>query len=299
VRKRVTLQINNKDYLLGQRTWLMGVLNVTPDSFSDGGLYFDQEKAIARALELAEEGADIIDVGGESSRPGSDPIPENEELRRVIPVISELKKKTRAFISIDTTKAEVAEAAIDAGADMVNDISALRFDSRMASLIAQKDIPAVLMHMKGSPKDMQDNPHYDDVVGEVKAFLRERIRAAQSCGIKKEKIIVDPGIGFGKRFEDNLALINRLQELADLDQPLLIGASRKSFIGRILNLPPQERVEGTIASAILSILHGAHILRVHDVKAVKRAILVAESIADDGSTSPSGESPEEKINYVC
>ncbi len=277
----------------------MGVLNVTPDSFSDGGLYFDQEKAIARALELAEEGADIIDVGGESSRPGSDPIPENEELRRVIPVISELKKKTRAFISIDTTKAEVAEAAIDAGADMVNDISALRFDSRMASLIAQKDIPAVLMHMKGSPKDMQDNPHYDDVVGEVKAFLRERIRAAQSCGIKKEKIIVDPGIGFGKRFEDNLALINRLQELADLDQPLLIGASRKSFIGRILNLPPQERVEGTIASAILSILHGAHILRVHDVKAVKRAILVAESIADDGSTSPSGESPEEKINYVC
>lgn len=277
----------------------MGVLNITPDSFSDGGFYFDQEKAIARALELAEEGADIIDVGGESSRPGSDPIPENEEFRRVIPVISELKKKTRAFISIDSTKAGVAEAAIDAGADMVNDISALRFDSRMASLIAQKDIPTVLMHMKGSPKDMQDNPHYDDVVGEVKAFLRDRIRAAQSCGIKKEKIIIDPGIGFGKRFEDNLALINRLQELADLDQPLLIGASRKSFIGRILNLPHQERVEGTIASAILSILHGAHILRVHDVKAVKRAILVAEAIADDGSTSPSGESPEEKINYVC
>lgn len=277
----------------------MGVLNVTPDSFSDGGFYFDQEKAIARALELAEEGADIIDVGGESSRPGSDPIPEKEELRRVIHVISELKKKTRTIISIDTTKAGVAEAALDVGADMVNDISALRFDSRMASLIAQKDIPAVLMHMKGSPKDMQDNPHYDDVVGEVKAFLRERIRAAQSCGIKKEKIIIDPGIGFGKRFEDNLALINRLQELADLDQPLLIGASRKSFIGRILNLPPQERIEGTIASAILSILHGAHILRVHDVKAVKRAILVAEAIADDGSTSASGESPEEKINYVC
>jgi dihydropteroate synthase len=299
VRKRVTLRINSKDYLLGQRTWLMGVLNITPDSFSDGGLYLDQEKAIARALELAEEGADIIDVGGESSRPGSDPIPENEELRRVIPVISELKKKTRALISIDTTKAGVAEAAVDAGADMVNDISALRFDSRMASLIAQKDIPAVLMHMKGSPKDMQNNPHYDDVVGEVKAFLRERILAAQSCGIKKEKIIVDPGIGFGKRFEDNLALINRLEELADLDQPLLIGPSRKSFIGRILNLPPQERMEGTIASSILSILHGAHILRVHDVKAVKRAVLVAEAIADDGSISASGESTEEKINYVC
>lgn len=277
----------------------MGVLNVTPDSFSDGGFYFDQEKAIARALELAEEGADIIDVGGESTRPGSDSIPENEELRRVIPVISELKKKTRAFISIDTTKAGVAKAALDVEADMVNDISALRFDSRMASLIAQKDIPVVLMHMKGSPKDMQNNPYYDDVVGEVKAFLRERIRAAQSCGIKKEKIIIDPGIGFGKRFEDNLALINRLQELADLDQPLLIGPSRKSFIGRILNLPPQERMEGTIASAILSILHGAHILRVHDVKAVKRAILVAEAIAEDGSTSSSGESPEEKINYVC
>ena len=277
----------------------MGVLNITPDSFSDGGLYFNQEKAIARALELAEEGADIIDVGGESSRPGSDPIPENEELRRVIPVISELKKKTRTLISIDTTKAGVAEAALGAGADIVNDISGLQFDSRMASLIAQKDIPAVLMHMKGSPKDMQDNPHYNDVVGEVKAFLRDRIRAAQSCGIKKEKIIIDPGIGFGKRFEDNLALINRLQELADLNQPLLIGVSRKSFIGRILNLPPQERVEGTIASAILSILHGAHILRVHDLKAVKRAILVTEAIADDGSTSPSGESLEEKINYVC
>ncbi len=277
----------------------MGVLNITPDSFSDGGLYLDQEKAIARALELAEEGADIIDVGGESSRPGSDPIPESEELRRIIPVISELKKKTRALISIDTTKAAVAEAAVDAGADMVNDISALRFDSAMASFIAQKDIPAVLMHMKGSPKDMQNNPHYDDVVGEVKEFLRERILTAQSCGIKKEKIIVDPGIGFGKRFEDNLALINRLEELADLDQPLLIGPSRKSFIGRILNLPPQERMEGTIASSILSILHGAHILRVHDVKAVKRAVLVAEAIADDGSISASGESTEEKINYVC
>ena len=277
----------------------MGVLNVTPDSFSDGGLYFEQEKAIARGLELAEEGADIIDVGGESSRPGSDHIPEKEERRRVIPVISELKKKARAFISIDTTKTEVAEAALDAGADMVNDISAFRFDSRMGPFIAQRDIPVVLMHIKGTPKSMQDNPHYDDVVGEVKAYLRERIRVAQSCGIRREKIIVDPGIGFGKRFQDNLALINRLQELAELDQPLLIGASRKSFIGKILNLPPQERVEGTIATAIISILHGAHILRVHDVKAVKRAIQVAEAIAKKGSPSPFGESTEEKINYVC
>lgn len=276
----------------------MGVLNVTPDSFSDGGLYFDKDKALKRGLELCEEGADIIDVGGESSRPGSEPIPKEEELRRVIPVISGLKKRSDTVISIDTIKSEVAWAAFEAGADIVNDISAFRFDPEMASFVAENDVPVILMHMKGTPKTMQHNPYYEDVVGEVKAFLREKINEAQAHSIKKEKIIVDPGIGFGKRFEDNLALINRLGELEDLDRPLLVGTSRKSFIGQILNLPPQERLEGTIASAILCILHGVHILRVHDVKAVKKAIRVAETILSEEPTSFE-ESRKRKNNYVC
>jgi dihydropteroate synthase len=299
VRKRFALNINGKDYLLGSRTWFMGVLNVTPDSFSEGSLYFDKEKAVDRGLELVQEGADIIDVGGESSRPGSDPVPREEEMRRIIPVISDLKKKTSVLISVDTTKSEVAEAAVDAGADMVNDISAFRFDPRMSSLIAKIDIPVILMHMKGTPKTMQDNPHYDDVLGEVKAFLRERIKEAQNKGVKKEKILIDPGIGFGKRLQDNLALINRLGEMEELDRLLLVGVSRKSFIGNLLNLPPQERLEGTIASSLLSVLHGAHILRVHDVKAVKRAILVAEAIISESSSSPQRESPKKEIDHVC
>jgi len=272
------------------------VLNVTPDSFSEGGLYFDKEKAVNRGLELAAEGADIIDVGGESTRPHSEPIPVKEELLRVIPAISALKKKTDALISVDTTKSEVAEVAIDMGADIINDISSFRFDSRMSSVASQKDVPVILMHMKGIPKTMQLNPSYKDLLSEVKFFLQEKIEEALASGIKKEKILIDPGIGFGKRFEDNLTIINNLSFLEELERPILVGISRKSFIGRILDLPPQERIEGTIASAILSIVRGAHILRVHDVSAVKRAVLVGEAIlTENHSPNPEKRKKEDNV----
>ncbi len=276
------LQVKGKDHTIGGRTWLMGVINITPDSFSDGGLYLDKDKAVKRGLELAEEGADIIDIGGESTRPGSEPVPIEEELRRVIPVISALRKKIDTLISIDTTKSLVAHAALDAGANIINDISAFRFDPQMAALIVQKNVPVVLMHMKGTPMTMQVNPFYEDVVQEVKSFFKAKLEEAQAQGIQKEKIILDPGIGFGKRLEDNLALINHLHELADLGCPILIGISRKSFIGRILGSSPQERLEGTIASAVMSIAHGASILRVHDVAHVKKAVLVADAILKEG-----------------
>jgi dihydropteroate synthase len=297
VRKRYSLQVNDQEYLLGQRTWIMGVLNITPDSFSDGGLYFDKDRAISRGLELAAEGADIIDVGGESTKPGSDPVPAEEELKRIIPVISALRAKTDVLISVDTTKSEIAEAAIEAGADIINDISAFRFDSRMPLLAAQKGVSVILMHMKGTPKTMQIDPSYVDLLAEIKSFLQEKIEAAQASGINKEKIIIDPGIGFGKSAEDNLILINNLSFLEELERPILIGTSRKSFLGSILNLPPLERSEGTIASAILSIIRGAHILRVHDVGSIKRATLVAESILNENlALNALGEKKEE---HVC
>ncbi len=272
----------------------MGVLNITPDSFSDGGLFYDKDKAVERGLELAEEGADIIDIGGESTKPGSEPITEEEELRRILPVISALRKRKYPLISVDTTKSEVARAALEEGADIVNDISAFSLDPKMPSLLAGTKAPVILMHMKGTPKTMQDNPFYEDVLSEVKSFLKEKIEAAQAQGIKKEKIIIDPGIGFGKRFKDNLVLINNLRSFEDLDRPILIGTSRKSFIGKILNSAPQERLEGTIASAVLSIIRGAHILRVHDVASVKRAVLVAETILSEGNFSDVYQSSGEK-----
>lgn len=296
MRKEYILQVNGKKHTLGQRTWIMGVINVTPDSFSDGGLYFEEERAVERGMELEAEGADIIDVGGESTKPGSEPIAAEEELKRIIPVISALRKRTSSLISVDTTKSEVAQAALDEGADIINDISSFRFDSKMLPLAAQKQVPVVLMHMKGIPKTMQDNPRYEDVVLEVKAFFKEKIQAAQEHGINKEKIIIDPGIGFGKGLKDNLVLINRLQTFEELGCPLLVGVSRKSFIGKILNLPAAERLEGTIASALLSIINGAHILRVHDVAAVKRAVLVAEAIINEDQTIDSLEESREKKN---
>jgi len=278
----------------------MGIINVTPDSFSDGGLYFNKEKAVDRGLELTEEGANIIDIGGESTRPGSDFISTEEELMRTVPVISALRKKTDVLISVDTTKSEVAEAALDEGADIINDISSFRFDPKMLSLAAQKDIPVILMHMKGTPKNMQLNPFYEDLLAEIRGFLEERIATAQAYGIKKEKIIIDPGIGFGKSLKDNLTLIKSLKFLEPIDRPILIGISRKSFIGKILSLPPQERTEGTIASAVLSIINGAHILRVHDIEAVKRAVLVTEAIIDESMHPFSfSDNEEKKSSYVC
>lgn len=278
MRKKYIIQVRSKQYTLGERTWIMGVLNITPDSFSDGGLFLDHKKAVEHGLKLAKEGADIIDIGGESSRPGSDPISLTEELDRVIPVITELKQKTDVLISIDTMKAGVAENALDAGADIINDISALRVDPDLAYLAAERKTPVILMHMLGTPKTMQDNPAYDNVLTQIHTFFEERIDYAVTRGIKKSKLFLDPGIGFGKRLQDNLVLLKELSFFEDLNLPLLIGPSRKSFIGAILDLPVTQRLEGTLASTTAAILNGAHIVRVHDVAAVRKAVLVTDAI---------------------
>lgn len=283
MKNKLILQVNGNEYDLGQQTWIMGVLNVTPDSFSDGGLFLSKDKAVEQGLKLIADGADILDIGGESTRPGSVTVPAEEELKRVVPVISALRKHTDTLISIDSTKSQVSRAALDAGADIINDISSFRFDPEMIPLASERQVPVIIMHMLGTPKNMQNNPHYENLLYEVKSFLEERIKAAVSGGIKKENIIIDPGIGFGKRQEDNLCLLKNLNFLEELGQPILVGPSRKSFIGNVLNLPPQDRIEGTIASALISLLHGANILRIHDVAAVKRAAQVADSIMNKGS----------------
>jgi dihydropteroate synthase len=300
MRKNLIFEINDKQHTLGLKTWFMGVINVTPDSFSDPGSNLDKDRAVKRGLALEKQGADILDIGGESTRPGSDPVSAEEELKRIVPVITELKKRTSIPISVDTTKAKVAEEALAAGADIVNDISAFRFDDGMPLLISDKEASVVLMHMKGVPKTMQNNPFYEDLYQEIGCFLKERITKATAYGIKREKIIVDPGIGFGKSLEHNLAIINNLDFLKELDRPILLGISRKSFIGKILNLPPQNRIEGTIASAVLSVLRGAHILRVHDVEQVKKAITVAEAIIEEGMSIQNDMDPEKEkaIRYA-
>jgi len=277
------LDIRGRRFLLGSRTWLMGVVNVTPDSFSDGGRYFDAGKAVGRGLELAAEGADILDIGGESTRPGSLPVPEAEELRRVVPVLEALRQRTAVLLSVDTTKASVARAALDAGADIVNDTSAFRFDPAMPGVVARSGAGVVLMHMQGTPLTMQRAPHYKDLLGEIGAFLDERIRVAEAAGIPRERVIVDPGIGFGKSLEDNLELLRRQEVFHELGRPLLLGFSRKAFLGRILDRPPDERLEGTIAAAIVSVERGVHILRVHDVGPVARAVRSAEAILGCGA----------------
>ena len=260
-------------------TVVMGVVNVTPDSFYDGGKRFDIARAVADAFVMIDSGAEILDIGGESTRPGAQPVPLDEELRRVLPVIRELRKGSDVPISIDTYKEAVARAALDAGADIVNDISALRFDPAMAALVAREGVPLILMHMQGVPRTMQREPHYRDVVGEVRDFLAERVRSANQAGIAQEQIIIDPGIGFGKTLAHNLALLKNLQSLKSLGEPLLIGASRKAFIGKILNAAaPEERLEGSLAAAVASALSGANILRVHDVSETVRALRVADAI---------------------
>jgi dihydropteroate synthase len=255
---------------------LMGVVNVTPDSFSDGGRYLDAEAAIAHGEELARDGAEILDVGGESTRPGAEPVDEAEELRRVEPVVAELAGT--AAVSIDTSKAVVAEAAIEAGASIVNDVTALRGDPGMAALCAERGVGVVLMHMPGSPRTMQDDPAYADVVGEVKAFLAGRVEVAVNAGIAEERIWLDPGIGFGKTLEHNLELLRRLRELRELGRPLVIGTSRKSFIGKVDDSEVGERIGGTIASSVLAAAEGADILRVHDVAEMAQALRVASAI---------------------
>lgn len=263
---------------LGKRTYVMGVLNVTPDSFSDGGHYLDPGAAVARGLEMVAQGADLIDVGGESTRPGAEPVPEDEERRRVLPVIRRLAREAGVPLSIDTYKAGVAEAAVDAGARLLNDISAARFDPRMAPLAARTGLPLVVMHMLGEPRTMQDNPRYVDVEGEVADFFAGRIRALQEAGVDRDQLILDPGLGFGKRLEDNLRLLAGLGRFRSFGLPLLVGPSRKSFLGQILGTPPLERVEGTVAAVVMAILQGADMVRVHDVQAIDRARRVADAL---------------------
>jgi dihydropteroate synthase len=241
----------------------MGIVNVTPDSFSDGGLYLDPDSAAARGLELVEDGADILDIGGESTRPGSKPVPAEEELRRILPVIKALRAASPVLLSVDTSKPEVAQAALDEGADIINDISAFRLDTRLLKLVAEARAGLVLMHMKGTPRTMQAAPRYQDVVAEVRAFLDERLTVAQAYGVDSEAVILDPGIGFGKRLE-----------------------------GKILATLPQDRLEGTIAASVMALAEGAHILRVHDVKAVKRAARVADAILAGENPDPASERRE-------
>ncbi|HXC68592.1 MAG TPA: dihydropteroate synthase [Pyrinomonadaceae bacterium] len=271
---------------IGQRTLIMGILNVTPDSFSDGGQFFTLDSAVARAEQMIAEGADIIDVGGESTRPGGEPVSIEEEIERVVPVIEALAVRTGTPLSVDTTKSEVARAALDAGAAIVNDISALRFDFYVADAVARAGAGLVLMHSRGTPATMHRLPPVADIMEEVTHSLRASINMAERRGVKRDSIVIDPGIGFGKSQEQNLELIAKLDQLIDAfpDYPLLIGTSRKSFIGRILSdengtpAPAEDRLHGTMATITAAILHGAHIVRVHDVKAAVETIRVAESI---------------------
>jgi dihydropteroate synthase len=258
-------------------TQLMGVVNVTPDSFSDGGLYFDPEAAIAHGRELIEAGAEILDVGGESTRPGAEPVGEEEELRRVVPVIRGLSG-SQSRISVDTSKAAVAAVALDAGAEIVNDVTALRGDPEMAALCAERGATVVLMHMLGKPRTMQDDPRYKDVVDDVKAFLSERLEAAVASGIAEERVWLDPGIGFGKTVAHNMELLRRLGELRELGRPLVVGTSRKSFIGKVDGSPADQRLGGTVASSVLAAAEGADVLRVHDVAEMRQALAVATAI---------------------
>jgi dihydropteroate synthase len=280
------IKIGDNLYDLGKKTLIMGILNVTPDSFYDGGKHDNIEDAIKHGIQMEKDGADIIDIGGESTRPGSVSVPLSVELARVIPVVEELVEKLKIPVSIDTYNSEIAKKALDLGAVMVNDITALRMDKKIAGVVADHDVPVVLMHMQGDPSTMQFNPEYEDVMFEIKNFLKIRASIAESCGIKKENIIVDPGIGFGKRtgegIEDNCDIIKRLGELKELGFPILVGASRKKFIGNISgkkeSLPLSERLEGSLAATVAAAMNGADIVRVHDVKETRRSLDVVDCI---------------------
>lgn len=269
---------------LSQRVQIMGIVNVTPDSFSDGGRYFGADDAVKQGLLLVEEGADILDVGGESTRPGAEPVDAEEEARRVVPVIEGLRAATGVPISVDTTKVPVARAALDAGAQMINDVSAGRFDEAMFDLVAQRQVPIVLMHMQGEPRTMQQHPTYDDVVRDVGSFLIQRAEVAITAGVSGDRIVIDPGFGFGKTLEHNLLLLKRLAELARLGYPVLVGTSRKSFIGLTLDVALDDRLEGTAATTAVAVMNGAAIVRVHDVGPMRKVASMVESILGaDGS----------------
>jgi dihydropteroate synthase len=270
--------INNKKFDFKNKTYTMGILNLTPDSFSDGGSYIDVETAIKRAKKMVEEGADIIDVGAESTRPGATYITEEIELKRILPVVKRLVAEVDVPISIDTYKSRVAEECIRAGAHIINDIKGLKGDPNMAKIIAKYGVFVIVMHIKGEPKTMQKNPKYDNIIKDIKKSLEESIDLAIKAGISSEKIILDPGIGFGKTFENNLEIIKKLCELKKLEYPILIGASRKGFIGDILKTPPLDRLEGNLAIAVISSYSGASIIRVHEVKETVRALKITDAV---------------------
>ncbi len=271
--------VRRLEQIVRQRTAVMGILNVTPDSFYDGGRYAQTEAAVRRALQMVEEGADVLDIGGESTRPGSLPVPEEEELRRVLPVIEAVRARVDVPISIDTTKSRVAERALQAGACMVNDISGLGFDPRMAEVIARHGALCCIMHIQGTPQTMQQNPQYEDVVRDISCYFEERLALAERAGIPRENIWLDPGIGFGKTVEHNLEILRRLREFTAFGLPILIGTSRKSFIGKILgDLPPEERLEGTAATVAIAIMNGANAVRVHDVREMARVARMTDAV---------------------
>ncbi|HTX31184.1 MAG TPA: dihydropteroate synthase [Solirubrobacteraceae bacterium] len=265
---------------------VMGVINVTPDSFSDGGRYLEAEVAVRHGVRLESEGAAILDVGGESTRPGAEEVSADEELRRVLPVIEGLREATSARISIDTSKAEVAEAALTAGATLVNDVTALRGEDRMAEVVAAAGADCCLMHMAGNPRTMQDDPHYEDVVAEVKAFLEERLAYATAAGIPEERILLDPGIGFGKTAQHNLELLAHLDELVELGRPVVVGTSNKSFLGKLTGRPVGERLAGTIATCVVAYEKGARVFRVHEVAPVADALTVTAATVAAWTTRP-------------
>jgi dihydropteroate synthase len=278
---------------LGDRPLVAGVLNVTPDSFSDGGRFQNVEAAVERALEMVEEGADMIDVGGESTRPGASAVPEDEELRRVVPVVEAIRKRSSTLLSVDTRKAAVARAALEVGADVLNDVSAGRFDEEMLPLAAGAKVPVILMHMQGAPEMMQENPSYEDALFDVAGFFRERLEAAERAGVERERVVLDPGIGFGKTVEHNLVLLNHAQAFRSLGRPLMVGVSRKSFLGKILKLPVEERLEGGLAAQALAYLKGARLFRTHDVRAARCALDALHAVA---GAAPTGEA---QALHVC
>jgi dihydropteroate synthase len=282
-RKRYRLRLPSRTLLLGERTLVMGVLNVTPDSFSDGGLYFAAEAAVRRALEMERAGADLLDIGGESARPGAEAVPLEEELRRVLPVLERLKGRLRIPVSIETRKPSVAEAAAARGAEILNDISGLRDDARLAEVARRHRLPMIVMHMRGTPRTMQQGPFAANVLRDVRQGLRAAIRRGLRAGLKRSGLILDPGIGFGKKFEQNYQLLTRLPALAELGCPLLIGTSRKTFIGNTLGgAPANERAWGTAATVTAAILGGVHIVRVHDVAEMVQVARVADAIRAAG-----------------
>jgi dihydropteroate synthase len=281
-------RLRSRELVLGERTLVMGILNVTPDSFSDGGKFLRRDHAVAHALQMLDEGADIVDIGGESTRPGAkvadSGIPAEEEINRVLPVMEDLlRERPGTVISVDTYKAEVARAALQAGAEIINDVSALRWDSHMAQTLSEASCGVILMHSRGLPENWKTQPRWPNIVGEVKAELHEWASSAMADGIARERLVLDPGFGFGKRFDENIPLLARFSDFHRLRFPLLSGTSRKSFIGRTLahegkDAPPEKRLYGTLATVVASVLQGAHIVRVHDVRPAVEAVRVADAV---------------------